>query len=195
MKYQSLALYCGSSVGNNPAYAQEAARFGEMCARKSLTLYYGGGSIGLMGAAANAALDNGGKVIGVAPDFFTKGEVLATNITEMILVKTMSERKQLLEEKADAFVVFPGGYGTMDELFEMITDAQLGLHFKPIAVYNYLGFYDLLLKQLDKFMEEGFLRPFHHSLLISAGNLEELFEKLDAYENTNDHTWLEKIKQ
>ena len=194
MKYQSLALYCGSSVGNNPAYAQEAAHFGEMCARKSLTLYYGGGSIGLMGAAANAALDNGGKVIGVAPDFFTKGEVLATNITEMILEKTMSERKQLLEEKEDAFVVFPGGYGTMDELFEMITDAQLGLHFKPIAVYNYLGFYDLLLKQLDKFMEEGFLRPFHHSLLISAGNLEELFEKLDAYENTNDHTWLEKIK-
>ena len=194
MKYKSLALYCGSSTGNNPAYAQEAARFGEMCAQKSLTLYYGGGSIGLMGAAANAALAHGGKVIGVAPDFFTKGEVLATNITEMILVKTMSERKQLLEEKADAFVVFPGGYGTMDELFEMITDAQLGLHFKPIAVYNYLGFYDLLLKQLEKFMEEGFLRPFHHSLLISAGNLDELFEKLDAYENTNDYTWLEKIK-
>ena len=147
-----------------------------------------------MGAAADAALARGGKVVGVAPDFFTKGEVLATNITEMILVKTMSERKQLLEQKADAFVVFPGGYGTMDELFEMITDAQLGLHFKPIAVYNYLGFYDLLLKQLDKFMQEGFLRPFHHSLLISASTLDELFEKLDAYENTNDHTWLEKIK-
>lgn len=194
MKYQSLALYCGSSTGNNPAYAQEAAHFGAACAEKSLTLYYGGGSIGLMGAAADAALARGGKVVGVAPDFFTKGEVLATNITEMILVKTMSERKQLLEQKADAFVVFPGGYGTMDELFEMITDAQLGLHFKPIAVYNYLGFYDLLLKQLDKFMQEGFLRPFHHSLLISASTLDELFEKLDAYENTNDHTWLEKIK-
>ncbi len=194
MKYQSLALYCGSSTGNNPAYALEAARFGAACAEKSLTLYYGGGSIGLMGAAADAALARGGKVVGVAPDFFTKGEVLATNITEMILVKTMSERKQLLEQKADAFVVFPGGYGTMDELFEMITDAQLGLHFKPIAVYNYLGFYDLLLQQLDKFMQEGFLRPFHHSLLISASTLDELFEKLDAYENTNDHTWLEKIK-
>lgn len=194
MKYQSLALYCGSSTGNNPAYAQEAARFGEMCAKKNLALYYGGGSIGLMGEAANAALDHGGTVIGVAPDFFTKGEVLATNLTKMILVKTMSERKQLLEQQADAFVVFPGGYGTMDELFEMITDAQLGLHFKPIAVYNYLGFYDLLLQQLDKFMQEGFLRPFHHSLLISATNLDELFEKLDAYENTNDHTWLEKIK-
>ena len=194
MKYNSLALYCGSSVGNNPAYAQEAARFGEMCARKSLTLYYGGGSIGLMGAAANASLAHGGKVIGVAPDFFTKGEVLATNITEMILVKTMSERKQLLEERADAFVVFPGGYGTMDELFEMVTDAQLGMHFKPIAIYNYLGFYDLLIKQLQKFMEEGFLRPFHHSLLIYADNLDELFRKLDEYENTNDHTWLDKIK-
>lgn len=194
MKYQSLALYCGSSTGNNPAYAQEAARFGEMCAKKNLTLYYGGGSIGLMGVAADAALDHGGKVIGVAPDFFTKGEVLATHITEMILVKTMSERKQLLEQRADAFVVFPGGYGTMDELFEMITDAQLGLHFKPIAIYNYLGFYDLLLQQLDKFMQEGFLRPFHHSLLISANSLDELFAKLDTYENTNDHTWLEKIK-
>ena len=194
MKYQSLALYCGSSTGNNPAYAEEAARFGEMCARKSLTLYYGGGSIGLMAAAANAALSHGGRVIGVAPDFFTKGAVLATNLTEMVLVKTMSERKQLLEQRADAFVVFPGGYGTMDELFEMITDAQLGMHFKPIAVYNYLGYYDLLIKQLDKFLEEGFLRPFHHSLLITAENLEELFAKLDAYENTNDHTWLEKIK-
>lgn len=194
MKYKSLALYCGSSTGNNPEYAREAARFGEMCAAKSLTLYYGGGSIGLMGAAAQASLDHGGRVIGVAPDFFTKGEVLATNITEMILVKSMSERKQLLEEKSDAFVIFPGGYGTMDEFFEMITDAQLGLHFKPISIYNYLGYYDLLIKQLDKFMEEGFLRPFHHSLVIHADNLEELFHRLDTYENTNDHTWLEKIK-
>jgi len=189
-----LALYCGSSAGNNPAYAQEAARFGKLCALKSLTLYYGGGSIGLMGAAAEASLSHGGKVIGVAPDFFAQGTVLATNLTEMIMVKTMSERKQLLEERADAFVVFPGGYGTMDELFEMVTDAQLGLHFKPIAIYNYLGFYDLLIQQLDKFMEEGFLRPFHRNLLIHAENLDELFYKLNAYENTNDHSWLDKIK-
>lgn len=194
MNYQSLALYCGSSTGNNPEYAQEAARFGELCAKKSLTLYYGGGSIGLMGAAANASLAHGGRVVGVAPDFFTKGDVLATNLTEMILVKTMSERKQLLEQRADAFVVFPGGYGTMDELFEMITDAQLGLHSKPVAIYNYLGFYDMLIQQLNKFLQEGFLRPFHHSLLVTADHLDELFHKLDIYENTNDHTWLEKIK-
>ena len=194
MKYQSLALYCGSSTGNNPVYAREAARFGKMCAQKSLTLYFGGGSIGLMGAAAEACLSKGGKVIGVAPDFFTQGEVLATNLTEMILVKTMSERKQLLEEKSDAFVIFPGSYGTMDELFEMVTDAQLGMHTKPIVIYNYMGYYDFLLRQLDKFMEEGFLRPFHHSLLLNASDLDELFYKLDTYENTNDRSWLEKIR-
>lgn len=194
MNYKSLALYCGSSTGNNPVYAREAARFGKMCAQKSLTLYFGGGSIGLMGAAAEACLSKGGKVIGVAPDFFTQGEVLATNLTEMILVKTMSERKQLLEEKSDAFVIFPGSYGTMDELFEMVTDAQLGMHTKPIVIYNYMGYYDFLLQQLDKFMEEGFLRPFHHSLLLNASDLEELFYKLDTYENTNDRSWLEKIR-
>ena len=194
MNYKSLALYCGSSTGNNPVYAREAARFGKMCAQKSLTLYFGGGSIGLMGAAAEACLSKGGKVVGVAPDFFTQGEVLATNLTEMILVKTMSERKQLLEEKSDAFVIFPGSYGTMDELFEMVTDAQLGMHTKPIVIYNYMGYYDFLLRQLDKFMEEGFLRPFHHSLLLHASDLEELFYKLDTYENTNDRSWLEKIR-
>ena len=194
MNYKSLALYCGSSTGNNPLYAREAARFGKMCAQKSLTLYFGGGSIGLMGAAAEACLSKGGKVIGVAPDFFTQGEVLATNLTEMILVKTMSERKQLLEEISDAFVIFPGSYGTMDELFEMVTDAQLGMHTKPIVIYNYMGYYDFLLRQLDKFMEEGFLRPFHHSLLLNASDLEELFYKLDTYENTNDRSWLEKIR-
>lgn len=195
MKYKSLALYCGSSSGVRPEYAEEAARFGKICAEKSLKLYYGGGAIGLMGEAARASMEHGGEVIGVAPDFFATGNVLATNITQMIHVKTMSERKQILEKSADAFVIFPGGYGTMDELFEMITDAQLGLHYKPVAIYNYLNYYDFLLKQLDKFLEEGFLRPFHHSLLINASTLDELFEKLDNYENTNDYSWLEKIKK
>lgn len=195
MKYESIALFCGSSAGDNPIYAQQAAEFGKMLAQKGLTLYYGGGNIGLMGAAADATMANHGKVIGVAPDFFAKGAVLSDSITEMILVKTMSERKQLLEQRADAFVVFPGGYGTMDELFEIITDAQLGLHFKPVAVYNPNGYYDMLLAQLERFSEDGFLRPFHKDLLINANTLEELFDKLDHYENTNDHTWLEKIKR
>ena len=153
MKISSVALFCGSATGSNPLYAELASRFGQMCAQKGLTLYYGGGSIGLMGEAANAAMANGGTVIGVAPDFFKQGAVLADNITEMIFVKTMSERKQLLESRADAFVVLPGGYGTV-----------------------------------------GFLRLFHHELLITANTLEELFTGLDNYQNSNDRSWLEKVR-
>lgn len=195
MKYKSIALFCGSASGENPIYAQEASKFGKACAERGLTLYYGGGRIGLMGAAADAAMANNGKVIGVAPDFFAKGPVLSDNITEMIYVKTMSERKQLIEQKADAFVIFPGGFGTMDELFEVITDAQLGLHYKPVLIYNYNGFYDALIAQIDKFLAEGYLRPFHYGLLIKATNLDELFDGLENYTNPNDHTWLSKIKQ
>lgn len=195
MKYKSIAIFCGSATGENPVYAQEAAKFGKACAERGLTIYYGGGRIGLMGAAADAAMANNGTVIGVAPDFFAKGPVLSDSITEMIYVKTMSERKQLIEQKADAFVIFPGGFGTMDELFEVITDAQLGLHYKPVLIYNYNGFYDALIAQIDKFLAEGYLRPFHYGLLIKATNLDELFDGLDNYTNTNDHTWLSKIKQ
>ena len=194
MKISSVALFCGSATGTNPLYAELASRFGQMCAEKGLTLYYGGGSIGLMGEAANAAMANGGTVIGVAPDFFKQGAVLADNITEMIFVKTMSGRKQLLESRADAFVVLPGGYGTMDELFEIITDAQLGMHTKPVALFNPNGFYDLLIAQLQRFCDEGFLRLFHHELLITANTLEELFTGLDNYQNSNDRSWLEKVR-
>jgi len=194
MKYKSVALFCGSASGNNPKYAELAREFGKQLAQHGVTLYYGGGCIGLMGEAANGVMENGGKVIGVAPDFFKSGEVLAENITEMIYVKTMSERKQLLERESDAFVIFPGGYGTMDELFEVITDAQLGLHSKPVVVFNPNGYYDALLALLERFCEDGFLRPFHRGLLTSATTLDELFEQLDKYENTNDHTWLDKVK-
>lgn len=195
MIYQSIALFCGSSSGNNPHFIKEAREFGLTCAEKSITLYYGGASIGIMGAAANAVLEHHGKVIGVAPDFFTEGEVLATNLTKMILVKTMSERKQLLEQKADAFVIFPGAYGTMDELFEIITDCQLGLHHKPVVLFNPEGYYDHLIAQLERFSQDGFLRTFHKDLLLTANTLTDLFDKLDHYQNTNDQNWLSKIKK
>lgn len=194
MIYHSVALFCGSCPGNNPIYAQQAAAFGHELARRNITLYYGGAGIGLMGAAADALLQDGGEAIGIAPDFFKEGAVLASNISEMIYVKTMSERKQMLETKADAFVIFPGSYGTMDEFFEIMTDAQLGMHSKPIVIYNLNGYYDLLLEQLKRFRADGFLRPFHHDLLVSAENLDELFDKLDNYTNSNDQTWLHKVK-
>lgn len=195
MKYRSIALFCGSSTGNNPRFKQDAADFGRRCAENGITLYYGGGSIGLMAIAANEVLQLRGHVVGIAPDFFAQGEVLATNLTELILVKSMSERKQLLEKKADAFVIFPGGYGTMDELFEIVTDAQLGLHEKPVILYNPDGYYDHLLAQLHRFAQDGFLRTFHKNILLPATTLDELFHKLEEYVSTNDRHWLDKIKR
>ncbi len=194
MKYKSIALFCGSATGHNPAYVEQARALGQRMVDQGLTLYYGGGCIGLMWATAEVMMQNGGTVIGVAPDFFTRNHVLAENITKMIFVKTMSERKQLLEKEADAFVALPGGYGTMDELFEILTDSQLGMHTKPIVLYNFNGFYDPLIAQLERFSEEGFLRPFHHKLLLVATTLDELFECLDQYENSNDQDWLKKIR-
>ena len=195
MKIKSIALFCGSSEGTNPLYGEMAARLGEMCALNDMTLYYGGACLGLMDKAAQAALACKGRVVGIAPSFFSKSVVLAKNISEMIMVNSMSERKQKMEQLADAFVVLPGAYGTMDEFFELITDAQLGLHHKPVAVLNVNGYYDHLLAQLERFERDGFLRPFHHELLVTATSLEELFDKLENYQNSNDHQWLKHIKE
>lgn len=194
MEYKSVALFCGSASGSQPEYAEMAREFGKRLAQKQITLYYGGGCIGLMGEAAKGAMENGGKVIGVSPEFFKKGEVLAEDITELIIVDNMSERKQLMERESDAFVILPGGYGTMDELFEVITDAQLGLHFKPVVIFNINGYYDALVALLERFCEDGFLRPFHRGLLSVANTIDEIFVQLDQYENTNDHSWLDKVK-
>lgn len=195
MKYSSLALFCGSSAGNNPNFKTLAADFGRRCAEKKITIYYGGASIGLMAEASNAARALGGRVVGIAPNFFSNRSVIDTSLEELIIVDSMSERKQRMESLADGFVILPGSYGTMDEFFEMMTDAQLGLHSKPIAIVNAEGYYDHLLAQLDRFRADGFLRPFHYDLLIAATTLDELFDKLDSYQNSNDPEWLKLIKK
>ena len=195
MSIRSIALFCGSAEGANPLYGEVAAQLGAMCADKGLTLYYGGACLGLMNKAADTAMARHGRVVGIAPSFFSKNVVLAKDISEMIMVNSMSERKQMMERLADAFVVLPGAYGTMDEFFELITDAQLGMHHKPVAVLNVNGYYDHLLALLDRFEQDGFLRPFHHELLVVAATLEELFDKLENYQNTNDHQWLKHIKE
>jgi uncharacterized protein (TIGR00730 family) len=194
MNIRSIALFCGSSCGQNNLYRTAARDFGKICADKKITLYFGGGSIGLMAEACQAARSANGKVIGIAPRFFASGNVLDPNI-EMLWVDSMSERKQLLEKQADAFVILPGGFGTMDELFEVLTDAQLGLHQKPVAILNVNSFYDLLTDQLSRFVEEGFLKSFHLDLLLVANNLDSLFEQLQNYQYTNDRNWLDKIKK
>jgi uncharacterized protein (TIGR00730 family) len=194
MKINSIALFCGSAEGFNSKYKELAAAFGQMCAQKQITLYYGGASLGLMRAAADACRTNNGRVIGIAPSFFSNSTVIDTTLNELYLVDSMSARKQMMERDADAFVALPGSYGTMDELFEVITDAQLGLHHKPVAILNVFDYYSPLIQQLEIFKNEGFLRDFHLDLLIVATTLAELFDKLENYKNSNNRHWLDKIK-
>jgi uncharacterized protein (TIGR00730 family) len=195
MNINSIALFCGSADGINPKYKELAATFGQMCAQREISLFYGGAALGLMQAAADACRAHNGKVIGIAPGFFSNSTVIDTTLEELYIVNSMSERKQMMEKKADAFVALPGSYGTLDELFELITDAQLGLHLKPVAILNTFGYYSPLLEQLKIFVKEGFLKDFHYNLLIVASTLDELFEKLEHYENSNCGHWLDKIKK
>jgi len=195
MKINSIALFCGSAEGFHSKYKELAVAFGHLCAQKDITLYYGGAALGLMKAAADACRACQGKVVGIAPSFFSDTTVIDTTLEDLIIVDSMSERKQMLEHYADAFVALPGSYGTMDEFFEVLTDAQLGLHHKPIAILNAFDYYSPLIKQLEVFKNEGFLRDFHFDLLIIATTIDELFNKLECYENSNDRHWLDKIKK
>ena len=195
MKISSIALFCGSADGFNLKYKELATEFGKRCAQRQFTLYYGGAALGLMKAAADACRALSGKVVGIAPSFFSNSTVIDTTLEELYLVDSMSERKQMMERSADAFVSLPGSYGTMDEFFEVITDAQLGLHNKPVAILNAFNYYTPLIQQLEIFRKEGFLRDFHFDLLIMATTLDELFDKLENYENSNDRHWLDKIKK
>ncbi|MDR1345603.1 MAG: TIGR00730 family Rossman fold protein [Bacteroidales bacterium] len=194
MQIYSIALFCGSAEGNKAQYKTLAAEFGAACAQRRIDLVYGGARIGLMVAAVMAAQQGGSKITGIAPRFFSSGEVLADNLEEMIMVDSMSERKQLMENKADAFVILPGSYGTMDEFFEVLTDAQLGLHHKPVCILNAFGFYTPLLAQLARFRDEGFLHPVHFDLLLVAETVEDVFMKLENYRYNNNSHWLDKIK-
>ncbi|MCL1850817.1 MAG: TIGR00730 family Rossman fold protein, partial [Bacteroidetes bacterium] len=155
MKISSIALFCGSADGFNEKYKEIAAAFGKMCAENHITLYYGGAALGLMKAAADACRAHNGKVVGIAPSFFSNSTVIDTTLEELYLVDSMSERKQMLEHSADAFVTLPGSYGTMDEFFEVLTDAQLGLHHKPVAILNAFDYYAPLIQQLERFKKEG----------------------------------------
>lgn len=187
---RSVAVFCGSSDGASEKYMRLASSLGGKCAENSLSVYYGGAKLGLMGAVAEAALQKNGKVIGIMPDFFADDVVSAKNLSEMVYVKSMSERKQLMERLADAFITLPGSFGTMDELFEIIVDAQLGIHHKPIVLLNHDGYYDALLSQIQHFLDEGFLRPFHRSLILTATTVDEVFTCLENFEYQNDSDWI-----
>lgn len=189
---KSVCVFCGSSSGANPAYAAAARELGRELAARRLALVYGGGRVGLMGAVASAALAAGGSVVGVIPHALALREVAQEDCTELVVVDTMHERKALMADRADAFAALPGGYGTCDELFEIITWSQLGIHRKPVAMLNVNGFFTPLLLWLDHVVAEGLLKPKHRELLLVADAVPQLLDLLAAWNPPEPTTkWVE----
>lgn len=191
----SLCLFCGASPGADPAYRDAAASFGTTLAHRNIRLIYGGGSVGLMGVAADACLAAGGEVVGVIPRMLMEKEVGHAGVTQMHVVETMHDRKALMTELSDGFIALPGGFGTLDELFESLTWQQLAYHTKPIGLLNVNGFFDALIAFLDHARDERFLRDLHRESLQVDTDLSVLIDKLRRAEAPETGKWLDRTKQ
>ncbi|MBP0578447.1 TIGR00730 family Rossman fold protein [Labrys sp. LIt4] len=179
-KLRSICVYCGSSNGTRPEYVAGAERLGRDMAAGGIRLVYGGGNVGLMGTVARAVIENGGQVTGIIPTFLQRRERMLTEVEELIVTKDMHERKRLMFERADAFVALPGGVGTLEELVEQLTWAQLGQHKKPIVLVNIDGFWTRFLDILDHMREEGFIRPETAVDVLVANTPEEVVPMITA---------------
>ncbi|MEP5938103.1 MAG: TIGR00730 family Rossman fold protein [Erythrobacter sp.] len=186
-----IAVYCGSATPEDPSYIDLARQVGEGLARRNIGVVYGGGRLGLMGAVANGAKDAGGEVIGVIPEALVNSEVANHNCDELITVSGMHERKQRFTDLSDGFITIPGGVGTMDELWEAMSWAQLGYHSKPVGLLNAFGFFDHLIAFNRKMAEVGFVRPAHQDILIAAESLSQLVDKMKVYQ---PHTPIFRMK-
>jgi uncharacterized protein (TIGR00730 family) len=189
---KSITVFCGSNFGSDSIFEEQATLLGQTLAKQNIQLVYGGSNTGLMKAVADGALNAGGKVIGVLPHFLQSKEIAHKQLTELILVETMHERKTKMNELCDGVIVLPGGYGTMEEFFEMITWAQLGLHKKPIAILNIDGFYDDLIKLVQTMVDKGFLKQINRDMLLMNDNISELLEKMKNYEAPSVGKWISK---
>lgn len=176
-----IAVYCGSATPEDPRYVQLARHVGETLAQRGIGVVYGGGRLGLMGAVANGAKDAGGEVIGVIPEALVNSEVANRNCDELITVTGMHQRKQHFTDLSDGFITIPGGVGTMDELWEAMSWAQLGYHSDPVGLLNAFGFYDDLIAFNAKMGEVGFVRPGHQNILIAANTMPDLLDKMASY--------------
>jgi uncharacterized protein (TIGR00730 family) len=179
---KSICVYCGSANLASREYFSVASRMGKTLARRGLTLVYGGGKTGLMGAVADGALENGGQVIGVITEGMNTPELAHTRLTRLEVMATIHQRKQRMYDLADGYIALPGGYGTLDELFETLTWAQIGEHSKPVGLLNALGYYDPLLMMLDRAQQDKFLFPEHRQLLICNADPEALLEAMEAFQ-------------
>jgi len=189
---KSLCVFCGSSPGNSPAFTAAARELGETLAARNIELVFGGSHVGLMGVVADTVLANGGRVFGVLPRFMADRELAHPRLTELRLVDTMHERKQLMAERAEGFVALPGGFGTFEEIFEAITWAQLRLHSFPCALLNVGGYYDPLAALLRGAVARGFVKPVQLDALILAGSVPELFARFAQSQPGTTGDWVPK---
>lgn len=171
---RAACVFCGSQAGARPAYLNAARELGTVLARRDITVVYGGGHIGMMGALADSALAAGGRVVGVIPEHLMRPEVAHQGLTELLIVDSMHTRKRAMASRADAFIVLPGGFGTLEEMFEMVTWRQLQLHAKPVGLANIEGYFDHLLAFLQHAEQQKFIRPRHRQLLLIEPGVEEL---------------------
>ena len=178
---KKIVVFCGSSLGFSPIYKEAAVTLGNYFVENKISLVYGGGKIGMMGMLADTILAQNGEVIGVIPKLLEKEEVVHAGVEEMIVCKKMSERKVIMSKLVDGYITLPGGFGTLDELFEALTLGQLQIEQKPIGLLNVNGFFDAVLLQLDKMVEEGYLKIAGRNLLLVANSVKELMQKMDAY--------------
>lgn len=185
-----ICVFCGSKTGTNTVYRTAAEQLGALMVEQGHRLVYGGGSVGLMGAIADRVLKQGGEVIGVLPKMLATKELKHTGVTQMHLTANMHDRKAMMSDQADAFIAMPGGYGTFEELFEIITWAQLGIHRKSIGLLDTNGYYQPLLQMMEHAIAEGFIRPSHRQLLVAAAEPATLLQKLAEHQMPQVKQWL-----
>lgn len=187
---KKIAVFCGSSKGNNGLYRQQARELGVTMAGRGLELVYGGAKVGLMGEVADGVLSAGGKVTGILPDFLRDLEIAHDGLTELIIVESMHSRKTLMNELSDGVIALPGGFGTLEELFEMLTWAQLGLIRKPVALLNTAGYYEGLVDLINNMVDNGFLKQVNYELLIVGNNINLLLDRMDSYQPPKTEKWI-----
>ncbi len=186
-----MCIFCGSSNGSRKDYAEAAKSVGQLLAERGLRMVYGGGRVGLMGEAADAALAAGGEVVGVIPEDLRKKEIAHAGLTELHVVGSMHERKALMADLSDGFIALPGGYGTLEEFAEVLSWAQLSIHEKPCGLLNVNGFYDPLATFFDTAVEEGFVRPDHRSLVLMEKDPQRLLDRMAGYTPPEAKKWIE----
>ena len=191
-KLRAVCVYCGSNFNGDPQLRKAIKQLADILVREEIRLVYGGGSVGVMGVLANDILEAGGLVTGVIPQFLMDKEVGHKGVTEMILTENMHQRKQKMADLSDGFVILPGGFGTLEEFFEVLTWLQLGLHHKPIGVLNVGGFYDPLFAQMEMMVQSKFLKPANRDLVFNETNAETLIEKMDNFSALPDEVWFKE---